>query len=135
MSYRAMLKHRCQVLRMSESSVDGVPVLGFAPVTDDFHIPQVYRCYLDLTFIRRGKDPQWTPEGGRPADRTGVLFADGTMPLRSGDRVLMTKGPTGTFQAEGAFDEAWTPQGLHHIEVGVIEVAGQIARAQFTQRG
>lgn len=133
MSFRAMLKHRCHVLRMAESAVDGVPVVGYEPLRDSADQPIAYRCFLDLNFIRRGKDPQWTAEAGRPADRTGVFFGEGSIPLRSGDRIQMTQGPAGTFLAEGAFDEAWTPSGRHHIEIGVIEVAGQIARAQYAQ--
>jgi hypothetical protein len=105
MSFRAMLKHRCRVLSMSESSEDGVPVIGWDYVRTNGQ-PAEYRCFLDLNFIRRGKDPQWTPEAGRPADRTGVFFA---------------------------FDEAWTPSVRHHIEIGVIEVASQMARVQYRQ--
>jgi hypothetical protein len=59
----------------------------------------------------------------------------GDIPIRSGDRIVMTRGPVGTFLVEGAFDEAWTPRQRHHIEIGVVEVAGQIARAQYSQKG
>lgn len=135
MSYNALLKHRCQILRMSETAEDGVPVLGWSPLADDQDQPLTFRCFLDLNFIRRGKDPQWTPEAGRPADRSGVFFGQGSIPLRSGDRIKMTRGPAGTFEAQGAFDEAWTPCERHHIEIGVVEVAGQIARAQYAQGG
>lgn len=133
-----MLKHRCRILKMTEESLDGSPVIGWTPVPIDTFSnpsPAEYACFLDLTFIRRGKDPQWTAEAGRPADRSGVFFALADIPLTSGDRIQMVKGPAGTFVAEGAFDEAWTPDGRHHIEVGVVEVAGQIARAQYTQNG
>jgi hypothetical protein len=137
MSFSAMLKHRCQILTMAESTEDGSPVIGWVPlpVSDTDTTPAVFACFLDLNFIRSGKDPQWTAEAGRPADRTGVFFGFGDIPLRSGDRILMVRGPSGTFVAEGAFDEAWTPRGRHHIEIGVVEVAGQIARAQYTQNG
>src|SRR5438067_694123 len=113
MSFRAMLKHRCQVLRLAETSEDGMPVLAYQAV-QGFGGAIEYRCFLDLTFMRQGKDQQWTKEAARPADRRGVLFADGAIPLRSGDRVLMTRGPLGTFETEGAFDEAWTPKRRHH---------------------
>jgi hypothetical protein len=81
------------------------------------------RCFLDLGFIRQGKDPQWTPEAGRASDRSGVLFLGPTTAMRPGDRIRMTKGPSGTFQVEGAYDEAWRPSDRHHIELGVVEVA------------
>lgn len=129
-----MLKHRCRVLSMSEESEDGVPVIGWDYVRDASAQPAEFRCFLDLNFIRRGKDPQWTAEAGRPADRSGVFFAMGDIPLRSGNRIEMTRGPEGTFVAEGAFDEAWTPSARHHIEIGVLEVASQIARVQYRQQ-
>jgi hypothetical protein len=133
MSYRAMMKHRCQILLMAETAENGVPVIGWSPVLDTLGQPAIFPCFLDLNFIRKGKDPQWTPEAGRPADRSGVFFALGDIPLKSGDRIQMVAGPAGTFLAEGAFDEAWTPRARHHIEIGVVEVAGQIARAQYVQ--
>jgi hypothetical protein len=135
MSFRATLKHRCQVLRLTETAEDGVPITDWSPLTDGYGNDVTYRCFLDLTFMRRGKDAMWTPEAGRPADRTGVFFAMGDIPIRSGDRIVMTRGPVGTFLVEGAFDEAWTPRQRHHIEIGVVEVAGQIARAQYSQKG
>jgi len=111
------LKHRCHVLRLVETNQDGSPVHAWEQVTET-----PIRCFLDLTFIRHGKDPHWTPEAGRAADRNGVWFGLNDAPVRPGDRVKMTKGPTGVFEVDGAYDEAWRPTELHHIEVGVKEV-------------
>lgn len=127
MSYRSMMRHRCTVLDLTSSNDDGSPIFDWTPIATN--IP----CFLDLNFIRRGKDPMWTAEAGRPADRSGVLFLLGNAPIRSGHRIRMTKGPSGTFSIEGAFDEAWRPSERHHIEIGVVEVANQISRNGFVQ--
>ena len=120
MSFNAMLKHRCEVRQLVEGEIDGIATASWQTVATNV------RCFLDLGFIRKGKDPMWTPEAGRSSDRTGVLFANKTAPLRPGQRVSMTKGPTGTFEIQGAVDEAWRPLNLHHLELGVVEVARQL---------
>lgn len=124
MSYAALLKHRCTLLELQETFVHGVPKMAWAEVATGV------RCFLDLNFLRRGKDPMWTPEAGRPSDRSGVCFLDGAAPVKSGMRVRMTKGPVGTFLIEGAVDEAWQPTRRHHLEVGVVEVPKQISKGQ-----
>ena len=129
MSYNSLLKHRCTVLSLVETQVDGSPIVAWQATSTNV------RCFLDLNFIRRGKDPMWTAEAGRPQDRSGVLFLRGDQLVESGNRVLMTKGPAGTFSIEGALDEAWQPDKRHHIEIGVVEVAGQLARPGFNQDG
>jgi hypothetical protein len=120
-SIKAMMKHRVDVLRLSETQVDGMPVHTWTQVASG------QRAYLDLNYIRKGKDPIWTPEAGRASDRSGVLFMMGDAPIMSGDRIKVTTGPSGTFQIEGAVDEAWKPERKHHLEVGVVEVSGMIA--------
>lgn len=124
MSYAAQLKHRCTLLELQTTFVNGVPQTLWQPVATGV------RCFLDLNFIRRGKDPMWTPEAGRPSDRSGVCFLEPKAPAKSGYRIKMTKGPTGTFLIEGAVDEAWQPTKLHHLEVGVVEVPKQISKGQ-----
>lgn len=121
MSYKAMLKHRATIRRLVASDLDGMPIHTWSVVAGG--VP----CFLDLNFIRKGKDPMWSPEAGRVSDRSGVLFMGGTAVIKSGDRITMTKGPSGTFQIEGAVDEAWRPTDKHHVEVGVVEVANQLA--------
>lgn len=122
-----MLKHRAKILRLTETKVNGyvntswttVKVTPATTPPTDLTI----LCFLDLNFIRKGKDPVWSPEAGRTGDRTGVLFAMPDAPLMPGDRVLMTRGPVGTFAIEMAVDEAWRPDDMHHLEIGVVEVA------------
>lgn len=121
MSFNGMLAHRCTLLALTSTFVDGVARTDWTPVATSV------RCFLDLNFIRKGKDPMWTPEAGRPSDRSGVLFVSSNV-VKSGMRVRMTKGPTGTFLIEGAVDEAWSPKRMHHLEVGVVEVPSQISK-------
>ncbi len=124
MSYGGMLKQRCTVKFLQEGFVNGVPTSVWVERATGV------KCFLDLNFIRKGKDPMWTPEAGRPSDRTGVLFVAGSAVVKSGDRIVMTKGPAGTFQVEGAVDEAWRPTSRHHLELGVTEVPSQISKGQ-----
>lgn len=119
-----MLKHRCDLLELQETFEDGIAVSEWTVVASKV------KCFLDLNFIRRGKDPVWTPEAGRASDRSGVLFVHGNAPARSGMRVRMSFGPSGTFLIEGAVDEAWRPTSRHHLEVGVVEVPSQISNGK-----
>lgn len=120
MSYGTLLAHRCTLMEQKTSFVNGIPTSQYVAVKTNV------KCFLDLNFIRKGKDPMWTPEAGRPADRSGVLFLAGNAPAKSGMRVKMTRGPEGTFLIEGALDEAWRPKNRHHLEIGVVEVPKQI---------
>ena len=121
MSYRALMKHRVTVLRLQETFVGGLPVHQWTEVATGV------RCFLDLNFVRLGKDPTWTPEAGRPTDRSGVGFFLGDAPIKNGDRIKVTRGPSGTFALEAAVDEAWQPTRKHHLEVSIKEVAGQLS--------
>lgn len=123
MSYRTMLKQRCSIKRLVETEQHGFVVFDWITIASS--VP----CFLDLSFIRQGKDPLWTPEAGRPSDRTGVWFGLPKVDVRSGDQIVMTKGPSGTFQVEGAVDEVWRPGDFHHLELGVKEVGRPIAQA------
>lgn len=120
MSYKAMLRHRCTVKRLQETFVNGMPVHNYVVVATGV------RCFIDLNFVRLGKDPTWTVEAGRPSDRTGVGFFMGSAPIQNGDRITITRGPTGTFSLEAAVDEAWRPSSKHHLEVSIKEVPRQL---------
>jgi hypothetical protein len=124
MAFNTLLKQRCKLLELNETNVDGLVSHVWTVVTGGENV----RCFLDLNYIRKGKDPIWTPEAGRATDRTGVLFLAPNAPVKSGHRVEMLKGPLGTFSVEGAVDEAWTPKKLHHLEVGVQEVGSVLAK-------
>ena len=112
MSYSSLLKHRVDIYRISVEDANGIPVTSWTKTL--VSIP----AFVDLNFIRRGKDPVWTQEAGRPQDRSGVLFLPEYTDIRSGDRIIVTRGPKGSFQVEGAVDEAWRPENQHHMEIG-----------------
>ena len=132
MSFQSMLAHRCRLIQPVETSVDGSSVYTWQLVSGMDAVP----CFLDLSFIRKGKDTMWVEAAGRPQDRTGVIFFKGTATIKSGWRIEidndlypLTRGPKGMFSIEGALDEAWTPRRKHHLEFGVIEVATVIKRS------
>lgn len=131
MSFTSMLAHRCRLIAPVETSVDGSSVYTWQTVSGADSVS----CFLDLNFLRKGKDSQWVEAAGRPKDRTGVIFFKGSQVVKSGWRIEideeaypLTRGPKGMFSIEGALDEAWTPRKKHHLEFGVIEVATAIKR-------
>lgn len=130
MSFKSLLKHRCSVRSLDEVVQDGASsYVWIVRLTD-------VKCRIDLQPLA-SRDPYFTPEGGRPTERAGMMFflpnEDDACPVKSGDTIVMTKGPKGTFQIENIIDEIWNGHRLHHFEVGVTEVAPQIARKQVSQ--
>ena len=120
MSFRSVLAHRAKVLELVVDEFSGYPVHEWSPVqVDDEDL--VIRCFLDLS--KSADDPLWTVEQGRAADRRGRLFCESSAPLKANSRLLMTKGPVGTFAVQQAIEEAHTPTSFHHLEVAVVEVA------------
>ena len=129
------------------ASTDGSSTYVWSPVKvkdsagADTVTDLVLPCFLDLSFVRKGKDTLWVEAAGRPKDRTGVIFfgkgafykvgVNSFSYVESGMRIDMTRGPSGAFSIEGALDEAWTPRKRHHLEFGVIEVASVVKRAEF----
>jgi hypothetical protein len=124
MSFRSLLVHRVTVKRGAQTDIDGVPSYDWRDASTG--VP----CRVDLSFVRSGKDPlQWTPEAGRAKDRTGVAFFLPTADVMVGDRIVVTRGPSGTFLVEGTFEEILGRHGrVHHIELGIKEVAAARAR-------
>jgi hypothetical protein len=122
-SFKGLLVHRCDVYRLDPQNVDGAASYSYAKVASDV------RCRVDLSFLRAGKDQGWTPEAGRSSDRTGVAFFLTGANILPGDRILMKKGPTGTFLLEGTLDEVQDGLKTHHLEVGVTEVAKALGRS------
>lgn len=129
MSYVSMMTHRCNLMELIDTVVNGFSTETWAIVTNGSNV----RCFLDLNFRRKDKDaPLWTPEAGRSADRAGVLFVDPSAPLAAGQRLLMLHGPSGVFVVGDVIDEAWTPRRLHHLEVSVTEIGRPIAQGAPT---
>lgn len=129
MSFSSMLAHRCKLKAVVETSTDGSSVYNWQTVQVN-NVDLILPCFLDLNFLRKGKDLMWVEAAGRPQDRTGVIFFKGKDDdyVSSGMRIEMVRGPEGMFSIEGALDQAWTPRRKHHIEFGVIEVATAITR-------
>lgn len=119
MSYRSLLKMRCQILRAVQAQQDGLTYNTWETVDDNA------RCALLLGFIRSGIDPVWTPETKDAQNRFGVLYLFPGADAEPGDRIEMINGPGGTFEITSDIDEAWKllpkPK-LHHLECRVEEV-------------
>lgn len=99
------------------ASVQWVDVPGVPP----------FRCRLDLTFIRPGKDIPPAQEAGVVQDRIGVLFCSAAIPLRAGYRIVTLEGPiVGTFDIRAIPDVAIGFAAGHHIEVQIIETPQQL---------
>lgn len=130
MSFKSMLKHQCTIRRLTEHVEDG----SSNWVLSD-HATEV-QCFVDLAPLTQ-VNPYYAPEGGRPTQRAGKVFfaplANGDCPVISGDFILVTKGPPGTFRIEAIMDDIWKPSKRHHYEIGVTEVAPQIARSQVSR--
>lgn len=130
MSYSGLLKHKVEVKELEEFVVDGASTYEWV-----IKIPEL-RCFVDLELLS-SVDPYFTPAGGRPTERGGKLFVkplvDGSCPVKAGDTFRVTQGPAGTFKIQNQIDEIWTPHRLHHYELGILEVAPQIARKQVSQ--
>ncbi len=116
MSYTGLLRMRCRILELTQGQQDGVTFEKWETVSEN------ERCFLDLGFIRAGKDPVWTPDTKTAQNRSGVLFLARKTLAIPGSRVQITKGPPGTFLIDSSIDEAWTPTKHHHLECFVVEV-------------
>jgi hypothetical protein len=123
MGFRDLLTHRAKVMRAQMVVSDGLESYDWVTVASRV------RCRVDLQYIRPGRDPQWTPEAGRQTDRTGVAFFEANAPVKVGDRVVVLTPPGGTFLVEGSVDAVLGRDGkVHHLECGVREVPGPMAR-------
>lgn len=118
MSYFSLLKMRCRILEFTQSQQDGMTYQSWTPI---FGGDKVH-CFLDLGFIRAGKDPVWTPDTNTAQNRSGVLFLPPNCKANPGNRIQMLRGPGGTFEITSSLDEAWRPDKLHHLECFVQEV-------------
>lgn len=124
MSFKSLLAHRCTILRQDVDLRTGSASYSWVEVATN--VP----CFIDLNFIRKGKDPMWTAEAGRTPERTGVGFFSKRAQLQNGDWIKVTTGPVGVFSIETAIDEAWRPTTKHHFEVSLKEIPRQFAKGQ-----
>lgn len=127
MSYSNLLRDRVVVERPTVDLTTGSAITTYQPVDG---IP--IRANLDLQFIRKGRDPIWTPESSdtTPQLRTGVAFFLRTADVQDGDRIRWVKGGDGLFEIKRGTDMVKRPGQKHHLEVWISEIAPQIARGQ-----
>lgn len=92
-------------------------------------------CWLDLNFLRPGKDAPPPVVAGRAMDRIGLMLFSPTSRLKSADRVRCIDGPvTGTFEIRNNPDPAISRRPrAHHYEVQIIEVAQSVEQAMKVQ--
>lgn len=114
---------RCRIMETIAGNQDGMAFRSWAPIAGGDNV----RCFLDLNFIREGRDPVWTPDSKTAQNRKGVLFLPPGSTAMPGNRVQMIKGPTGTFEIMSSLDEAWTVDKLHHLECFVQEIDRALA--------
>lgn len=127
MSFLSLLNHRCDLYELTATDSYGSPVFTYTKVNST-----PVRCRLDLSFLRSGKDNLWVEASAKPTDRVGVMMFLPNAPIKSGMRAMVTHGPKGVFQLQGAIDEAWDFDSLDHFEVGVAEVSSLQWRAPVT---
>jgi hypothetical protein len=111
---RGVLRHRAIVKRPSTTIVDGESVIIWAAVTTD--LP----CLLDVGTASM-PEPTYTAEQQRTLDRSGTLFTLPTSDVKPGDRVVLTRGQSGTFLVKPDPATVSTLTGPHHREFRVEE--------------
>lgn len=69
-------------------------------------------------------------EAGRPMDRTGTAFFLPHAKVTPGDRIKVTRGPSGEFAVEGQLTQVPGRRGeTHHLEAAITEVATPLGRS------
>jgi hypothetical protein len=114
-SIRNILRHRAQVKRASTTVVSGMPTTTWNTILSD--LP----CLLDAG-TQGQPEPQYTATQQTTLDRSGLLFALPTADLKPGDRVVLTRGQSGTFVIKPAPSNVSTLSGVHHREFRCEEV-------------
>ncbi len=136
---RHLFNTRAEVLRMTATMSHGSPTVDWNKVDviidARLGVSGELMCWLDLNFLRPGKDAPPPVVAGRALDRIGVMFFSATDRLKSGDRIRCLSGPvTGTFEIRNNPDPAisfrTTP---HHFEVQIIEVAQSVDQPMKVQ--
>lgn len=114
---RSVLRHRATVRRGTTAVVSGQSVTTWHTVAYD--VP----CLLDVG-TRSLPEPSYTAEQQRTLDRSGTLFALPAADVKPGDRVVLTRGASGTFLVKPDPATVSTLTGAHHKEFRVEEVPG-----------
>lgn len=119
---------KVQLLRPTQSFVNGQMRVSWDPVSVKVGRKMRTEFYMriDLTFQPARPGQPLVIEAGTTPDREGTGWANPQvgMQMKPGDRVLCVGGPiTGTFSIEDMPDQVGDFDTLHHIEVGLKEVA------------
>lgn len=120
------MPHLCDLYGIKTVDNDGSPITKYVKIN-----AKPIKCWLDLIFSNPGKDSLWTATAARVDDRTGTLFLPANAPIKAGLRLVMVKGPKGSFQVQGAINEAWDWDSLSHFEVGVVEISSLQFRGEL----
>lgn len=128
---RHLFPCRVEILRLSGTMKDGVPLLSYNKldtiVDTRLGLAGEMMCRLDLNFLRPGKDQPAPASTGRAPDRIGVLFFTYDAQIRANDRIRCIDGPVeGTFEIRNTPDPAVGFARRHHCEVQIIEVAQSV---------
>jgi hypothetical protein len=111
------------LLALDPTNTDGAPYYAWKTIARNV------KCRVDLTWTPPGMN-MFVAEAGRPMDRTGTIFFESQSHVEPGQRIIVTKGPAGTFTVEGQLLRVPGRRGeTHHIEAAVTEVAQPLGRS------
>jgi hypothetical protein len=123
-----------QILRMTEHTTNGMPTFTWGPVALPLAgggVITLFKCRVDVQFVSASRQQPLVIEAGRAPDRVGTVWVGPEMVglITPGDRIQLVAGPiTGTFSVDEIPEQVGDFSGLHHLEIGVKEVAQQIAQ-------
>ena len=116
MTISSVLTHRCTVMRSIEDFSDGSPAFTWSVVS--VRTPVLLRPTPSTT------DPTWTSSQRHEADSEAILFSLATADLHPGDRVTLTRPPTGqTFEVQADPSTVLTLHTASHREWHVRQVS------------
>lgn len=108
MSIHSVLRHRAKVKRGQKNNLTGE--IEWSTVAEG--LP----CLLSVDGLQRERSESQTQ---RPFDRTGILFAGPTADLLPGDRLIFTRGVSGTYLVKPDAATVATLSGTSHREFAV----------------
>lgn len=113
MSFSDLLIHRCTISRKTEGEVDayGEPATTWANLATGVH------CRLE-----KPKGTTKLPPEGEYVEKLPVLYIGTTNAITEADRIVVTTGPTGTFEIQKV-RPYYNGSELHHYECDLQEVA------------
>jgi hypothetical protein len=117
MSIYGVLRHRCTIRRAGKITLNGSPINSWETIESD--VP----CLLDA-YAGQSEPTYSSGERTDFNDRSGRLLAAPGVDVRPGDRLVMTRGASGTFTVSPDPAVISTLSGPHHAEFKVEQVPG-----------